>query len=122
MRPLALFFALLIALPLFAHAQTKPYKQLGGSEKIAHMVREEREGDYVVLYDLTEQDTVLAWIEHVTPGDRPDYDSADLADVVIWCYPDLYPHENHALPDAKGKISIRAREHVFFVTNQVTPR
>lgn len=108
-----LFWGLLLV-AVCAGASAQGYRDLAGREGYAEVLTEEGRGMYTRLYRPAHADTVWAWIEHVGPEDPPNYDAAGHADIVIWCYPGRYPHENHALPEAKGQIRvIRDRSYIW---------
>jgi hypothetical protein len=44
----------------------------------------------------------------------PNINSADKADVVVWCFPETYPHSSHMFPNSEGRIFIH--EHGDTVT------
>ena len=60
-------------------------------------------GQMVSLYNGAGE-KLKVWVEHGTPARRPNYDRADEADLVVWCYPEIWTHDNHVLPDATGEI------------------
>lgn len=123
MRYLSLLFLLLL-LPTQAPAQQltdiKSFRHLGGPqpERWERIIKGISGRGMYVYIETAEVDTVLAWIQHATPNERPDYESADLADVVIWCHPQKWPHENHVLPDATGDLAVYVREGLLFVADK----
>jgi len=93
-----------------------PYEQLGGQD-VSTALHNADSGVYLPLYDLAEQDTVWAWVEHVREGEKPDYDSAARADVVMWCYPQEHPYPTHVAPETSGKIFVRQRGSTIWITD-----
>lgn len=106
LRRIAVTLALCFLAPTIAAAQV-PLKVVDGPapERVPTML--ERGGAYVTVYHQNRADTLRAWVQHVTTTHRtPDYDRAEEADLVIWCYPDRYPHPNHVMPNAEGRLKI----------------
>lgn len=82
-----------------------PLEVVGGPTNVSDVL-DDRRGGYVLLYHQNRADTLWTWVQHVGPDAEPDYESARHAGLVIWCHPDRYPHPNHVLPEATGKIEI----------------
>lgn len=99
-----LLLSLLLAIPVSGQV---PLKVLDGPalDRVPTML--ERGGAYVTVYHQNRGDTLRAWVQHVTTTHvTPDYGRAEEADLVIWCYPGRYPHPNHVMPDAEGRLEI----------------
>ena len=97
-----LFFLLILLLPAFAAHHNPPvYYHLPADTTVTTLPEE---GRMTTFLQRGTGDTLRAWVEHASKWDRPDYQSANKADIVIWCHPDRWPHENHVLPNAKGVI------------------
>jgi hypothetical protein len=63
-------------------------------------------GRYVQAYDMTVDDTLRIWVEHVPDGGDPSYGRAEAADRVVWCYPQVREHDQHLFPNAEGEIYV----------------
>jgi len=46
------------------------------------------------------------WIQGNPEYNHPNYQAADQADLVVWCFPDENPHSNHVLPEA-GEVAVK---------------
>lgn len=104
---LPLVLCLVWASAAYGQAQPALFRKVAGPD-VEQIVRgqSDDEGAYFRGRDLSTGKLVWIWVEHVTEHNGPDYEAADQADVVIWCYPNHYPHPNHALPDASGEIAV----------------
>ena len=69
-------------------------------------VRHDGGGTYVMLVDPATSDTLTVWLQGALEDRAPDYARADMADAVIWCYPERHPHARHVLPRAEGEIMV----------------
>jgi len=114
MRYLALLLAFLV--PLSAEGQAVALKQVGGPKITTTKIQG---GTYIRATRLQAvRDTLWVWVQHVTPQTPPDTTSADQADLVVWCYPGLYAHPQHALPDADGRIALLREEDVLWIVEE----
>lgn len=113
MRTLAPLLLLLLA-PSLAFAQAHHYTHVSGPSLTQSPPAE---GAMVQLVDATapHADTLNVWVQDAGPDKKPSYGRAADADAVVWCYPDLYAHSNHLLPDAEGEIvSLTGGDSVVF--------
>ena len=82
-------------------------------------VRHDGGGTYVMLVDPASSDTLTVWLQGALEDRAPDYARADMADAVIWCYPERHPHARHVLPEAKGEIMVvTSREEVWVLATE----
>ena len=82
-------------------------------------VRHDGGGTYVMLVDPASSDTLTVWLQGALEDRAPDYARADMADAVIWCYPERHPHASHVLPEAKGEIMVvTSREEVWVLATE----
>jgi len=119
MRYLALLFVLLVPLPAEGQAvsaQLVSFKKVAGPEITKTDIRS---GMYIrAVRPSRMSDTLRVWIEHATPGSKPNYQSARTADIIVWCHPDIHPHPNHLFPDASGQIYFYQSERNIWLATQ----
>ena len=119
--------AILLVLTIFATSITDdPRDELGGPEPLAgsgpkyyemvdevslkESVNHNGTGFFieVVPIDGTSNDTLEVYIQGVIKGKvPPDYARASGADLVIWCYPQTYPHPKHVFPESSGRVYMK---------------
>lgn len=103
MRILHFTIALLI-LPCLCLGQPNQYAEVGATPFPKPIPAA---GKLIQLVDQTSpSDTLDVWVQHAGPRTIPSYAFTKHADAVLWCYPNLYPHKKHLMPQAKGEIVV----------------
>lgn len=88
----------LILLCNCAVAQPKTFELLSG--QIGNL-RSHTEGALLEVRPLGTVDTLSLWAQGVTKTSGPDWEEAEEADLVVWCFPARYQSQKHILPDRR---------------------
>lgn len=99
LRSLLLVFSILILGCLASYGQARTFELIDEEVDIPK-IREHNDGEYVSIRPVGRADTLSLWVQGVTQEEGPDRDKADRADLVVWCFPDIYPSSKHALSSA----------------------
>jgi len=86
-----------------ASAQSRNFVYVDGPESIEKAAET---GVHLTLWH-PEEDTLQVYVQDIDLDDGPNYIKSRGADMVVWCYPQIWRSPIHALPDAEGKVVVR---------------
>lgn len=84
--------------------QQKTFELVGG-HLLFGTLQGHTKGQYLAIRPVGRRDTLWLWIEGVQKRKGPSLEAARAADLVVWCYPKLYPDPRHVMPNT-NKIGI----------------
>lgn len=76
---------------------------------------------FVEAYVPSKKDTLLLWFEHTEIDTKPDYESAEKADIVVWCHGNQWPHRNHIFGSRAGRVATARQGGILWVVREGTP-
>ena len=100
----------------------KYFKRVDGGRPVKKQIKHDGSGFFVRAVRIDnrqESDTLQIYIQGIVKREvKPDYEKSSEADVVIWCFPSMYPDSRHLFPSAEGRIVIREKNDRLIVATE----